>query len=152
VVEMCRKIPLVEYVKEEKQPQGHSVSELIDMGGKDIKGVFSGASAWYLIAEYHRGVCGNMPGCVVPDVEAQMWNALEAGKEDEARRIQKDKNAFEMCLNSIGHFGVRKLVLQRRGVLTTGIASRNLGQIVMDRVDQAELDYAMSLVEPYFSV
>jgi len=152
VVELCRKISRVEYVKEEKQPQGHSVSELIHMSGQDIKGVFSGASALYLISEYKRGVCGNMPGCVLPDVEARMWNLLEQGKEEEARRIQKDKNAFEVCLNSIGHFGVRKLVLQRRGVLTTGTASRNLGPIILDRVDQAELDYAISLVEPYFTV
>jgi len=152
VVEICTKTPGVWYVKEEKNPQGHSVSELINQGSAAIKGVFSGASAVYLIPEYKRGVCGNMPGCVLPDVEARIWDLLEAGKEDEARRIQLAKVAFESCLNSIGPFGVRKEVLRRRGVLTTGTASRNVTPLVFDRVDQAELDYAMGLVAPYFGV
>jgi hypothetical protein len=47
---------------------------------------------------------------------------------------------------------VRKEVLRRRGVLTTGVASRNTGQPTLDAVDQAELDYAMSLVSPYFTI
>lgn len=152
VVQMCSKIPATWYVKEEKNPQGHSCSELIGMGSAAITGVFSGASAVYVIPEYRRGVCGNMPGCVLPDVEAKIWNLLEAGNIAEARRIQLAKVAFESCLNSIGPFGIRKEVLRRRGVLTTGVASRSTGRIVLDKVDEAELDYAMSLVQPYMTL
>jgi dihydrodipicolinate synthase/N-acetylneuraminate lyase len=152
VVELCGKIPLLQYVKEEKNPQGHSVSELIALGAANLKGVFSGASALYLFSEYKRGVCGNMPGCVIPDVDAQIWNLLEAGKDDDARRILAAKAAFENSLTSLGGFGVRKEVLRRRSILTTGTASRNSGPLVLDHIDQAELDYAMSLVAPYFTI
>ena len=152
VVEMCKKTPLLEYVKEEKTPQGHSVGELIGLSAGAIKGVFSGASALYLVAEYKRGVCGNMPGCVTPDVDAQIWNLLEAGKEAEARKIMLAKVAFESCLTGIGPFEIRKEVLRRRGVLTTGTARRSSGPFPFDKIDQAEIDYAISLVQPYFTV
>ena len=79
VTEICSSIPGVWYVKEEKNPQGHSVSELINHKCAAIRGVFSGASAVYLVPEHRRGVCGNMPGCVLPDVDARLWNLLEAG-------------------------------------------------------------------------
>ncbi len=151
VTEICSSIPGVWYVKEEKNPQGHSVSELIDRRCQAIRGVFSGASAIYLVSEHRRGVCGNMPGCVLPDVEARMWNLLEAGRVAEARRMQAAKAVFETCLNSIGHFGIRKEVLRRRGVLTTGTASRSLGPLLIDDVDAAELDYAMETVSPYMN-
>ena len=152
VVELCGKIPLLQYVKEEKNPQGHSVSELIGLGAGVLKGVFSGASALYLFSEYKRGVCGNMPGCVIPDVDAQIWNLLEAGKDEDARHVLAAKAAFENCLTSMGGFGVRKEVLRRRAILTTGTASRSTGPLALDRVDQAELDYAMSLVAPFFTI
>jgi dihydrodipicolinate synthase/N-acetylneuraminate lyase len=148
VVDLCTNITLVQYVKEEKQPQGHSVSEIIALGGERIKGVFSGASALYLMAEYRRGVCGNMPGCVLPDVDAQIWDLLEAGKVDEARRIQNAKIVFENCLGTLP-FAVRKEVLRRRGALTTGTASRNAGPLKLDKVDHEEIEYAMSVVAPY---
>jgi len=151
VTEICGSITGEWYVKEEKNPQGHSVSELINRRCPAILGVFSGASAVYLVSEHRRGVCGNMPGCVLPDVDARMWNLLEAGQVDEARRIQAAKAAFESCLTSIGHFGIRKEVLRRRGVLTTGTASRSLGPLAVDEVDAAELDYAMELIAPYLA-
>jgi dihydrodipicolinate synthase/N-acetylneuraminate lyase len=152
VVEMCKKTPGLDYVKEEKTPQGHSVSELIELSAGSLKGVFSGASALYLIPEYKRGVCGNMPGCVTPDVDAQIWNLLEAGKEAEARKIQMAKVTFETCLTGIGPFELRKEVLRRRGVLTTGTTRRGSGPFPFDKIDQAEIDYAMSLLQPYFTV
>lgn len=151
VVDLCNKIPLVRYVKEEKAPQGHSVSELISLGGERLAGVFSGASALYLAAEHRRGVCGNMPGCVLPDVDAQIWNLLEEGKAGEARRMLNAKVVFETCLGTLP-FGVRKEILRRRGALTTGIAARNAVLPVLDAVDLQEIDYAMSMVQQYFTV
>lgn len=62
LAELCREIPLVQYAKEEKRPIGHSVSELIAAGDDNLKGVFSGASCYWLISEHKRGAAGNMPG------------------------------------------------------------------------------------------
>ena len=73
VVDLCRRIPLVQYLKEEKSTQGHSVSEVIALSDAEVKGVFSGASARWLITEHKRGICGNMPAAVLPDVDARTF-------------------------------------------------------------------------------
>lgn len=151
VVELCRRIPLVQYLKEEKPPQGHSVSEVIALGGPEVKGVFSGASCNWVIPEHKRGVCGNMPACTIADVDAQIWDLLDAGKEEEARRIHNAKVVFENALRGMPGRRARKEVMVRRGVLSKA-AARNLGCEDLDEVDIAELDYAMSVIEPYFRV
>ena len=150
IVELCEKTPLIQYVKEEKNPQGHSVSEVIDRHSPAIKGIFSGASARYIISEHKRGVCGNMPACVLPDLDARIWDLMEEGREAEAREIHNAKVVLE---NSLGNmpYRARKEVLRRRGVLSCA-ASRNVGPLALDAHEVDELDYAMSVVEPYFSV
>jgi len=149
VVDLCKRIPLVQYLKEEKPPQGHSVSEVIALAGKEVRGVFSGASANYIIPEHKRGVCGNMPAAVLPDVDAQVWDLLEAGDIAQAREIHNAKVVFENCLRAMPPRRARKEVLVRRGVLSTA-AGRNLGSEEMDAVDIAEIEYALSVVSPFF--
>ncbi|MFH1086599.1 MAG: dihydrodipicolinate synthase family protein [Chloroflexota bacterium] len=151
VVELCQQIPLVQYLKEEKPPQGHSVQEVINLAGPEVKGVFSGASARYVIPEFKRGVCGNMPAAVLPDVDAQIWDLLEAGKEAEARRIMAAKALLESALDSTGMRRARKEVLVRRGVIANPY-SRGLAQETLDAVDLAEIEYGLEQVAPYFRV
>ena len=151
VVQLCREIPLVQYLKEEKPPQGHSVSEVIALGGQDVKGVFSGSSARWLMTEYKRGVCGNMPAAVLPDVDAQIWDLLEIGREEEARKIHDAKTLFENALASMPYRRARKEILVRRGVISNPYG-RNLGDQDLDAVDLAELEHALHLIEPYFRV
>ncbi len=115
-----------------------------------VKGVFSGASAKYLISEYKRGVCGNMPACVLPDLDAQIWDLLEAGDEAGARQIHNAKIVLENALGNMP-YRARKEVLRRRGVISC-TASRNVGPLVLDEYEMDELDYAMGVVEPYFRV
>jgi 4-hydroxy-tetrahydrodipicolinate synthase len=150
IVELCEKYPLIQYVKEEKSPQGHSVTEVIEKQSPAVKGVFSGASAKYIISEHKRGVSGNMPACVLPDLDAQIWDLMEEGREEAAREIHNAKIVLE---NSMGNmpFRSRKEVLRRRGVISCA-ASRNVGPLVLDEHEIQELDYAMSVVEPYFRV
>ena len=150
IIELCEKYPLIQYVKEEKDPQGHSVSEVIEKQSEAVKGVFSGASAKYLISEHKRGVCGNMPACVLPDLDARIWDLMEEGREAEAREMHNAKTVLENALGSMP-YRARKEVLRRRGVLSC-TASRNVGPLVLDQYEVEELDYAMGIVEPYFSV
>jgi 4-hydroxy-tetrahydrodipicolinate synthase len=155
IVELCERHPLIQYVKEEKSPQGHSVTEVIDAAcrsGKPsaVKGVFSGASAKYVISEHKRGVSGNMPACVLPDLDARIWDLMEAGQEGKAREIHNAKTVLENALGNMP-FRARKEVLRRRGVISCA-ASRNVGRLVLDEYEVAELDYAMGVVAPYFVV
>jgi 4-hydroxy-tetrahydrodipicolinate synthase len=147
IVELCEGHPLIQYVKEEKSPQGHSVTEVIEKKSPAVKGVFSGASAKYLISEHKRGVSGNMPACVLPDLDARIWDLMEAGQEAKAREIHNAKIVLENTLGNMP-FRARKEVLRRRGVISCA-ASRNVGPLVLDAYEVAELDYAMGIVEPY---
>jgi 4-hydroxy-tetrahydrodipicolinate synthase len=149
VVELCKKITLVQYLKEEKSPQAHSVSEVIDLAGPEVRGVFSGSGGLWLIPEHKRGVCGNMPANTLTDVDAQIWDLLEAGEEEEARRLHNIKLVLENVLRGIPGRRGRKEVMVRRGIFSYA-ASRNQGIQDMDEVDRAEFDYGYALLEPYF--
>ncbi len=151
LADLCREIPLVQYVKEEKHPIGHSVSELIAAAGDSLKGVFSGASCYWLISEHKRGAAGNMPGCFIPDVDARVWDLLEEGKVAEAREVHKAKMVLEYAVRGMPPRMGKKMVLVRRGVFSHA-AGRYGSSMPLDETDLAELDYAMGCVEPYFAV
>ena len=68
IVQLCRDIGLVEYVKEEKPPQTKSCQEILDICGDDMRGVCAGGGGNYLIPEMERGISGNFPGAPVVDV------------------------------------------------------------------------------------
>ena len=76
---------------------------------------------------------------------------MDAGKEEEARRIHNAKLVLENSLASMPRRRGRKEVLVRRGVITHPYG-RNLGPEELDDVDLAELEYALDFVEPYFTV
>ena len=76
VVDLCRRIPWVQYLKEEKVPQGHSVRDVLAFGAPEVKGVFSGSPCYWVIPEHRRGVSGIMPGSYIPDVDARIWDLL----------------------------------------------------------------------------
>jgi 4-hydroxy-tetrahydrodipicolinate synthase len=152
VVELCEKIELVQYLKEEKPPQGQSLSEVLALAGPEVKGVFSGGNCRYLISEYKRGVHGSMPPSHVADLDAQVWELLEDGREAEARPIHDAKLILENAVMGLpGRVMACKEVLVRRGVLSNS-ALRGRGPLNLDEHDRAALDYAMSVVEPYFRV
>jgi dihydrodipicolinate synthase/N-acetylneuraminate lyase len=152
VVELCEKIDLVQYLKEEKPPQGQSLSEVLRLRGEGTRGVFSGGNCRYLIAEYGRGVAGSMPPAHVADLDAQVWDLLEAGEEDRAREIHNAKLILENAIVGLpGGVMACKEVLVRRGAISNS-AVRGQGALRLDDHDRAALDYAMGLVAPYFRV
>ena len=149
VVGLCRDIPMVQYLKEEKQPQGHSTAEVIALGEPAVKGVFSGSACLWTIPEYRRGISGNMPGSYVPDIDSQIWDLLEAGQEAKAREIHGTKLILENSMRCIPYPQAAKEVLVRRGIISVA-AARNGAHIVLDDVDRAEFEYGLSVVSQYF--
>jgi dihydrodipicolinate synthase/N-acetylneuraminate lyase len=150
VVDLCREIELVQYLKEEKAPQGHSLSEVIGFREPDVQGVFSGSGCSWLIPEHGRGISGCMPGPHMTDVDARIWNLLEEGKTAEARTIHNAKMVLENAVRGMG-YGSNREVMRRRGVFSH-VALRGPGAIDLDDHDAREMDYVMSHVEPYFTV
>jgi 4-hydroxy-tetrahydrodipicolinate synthase len=151
MVELSRKIPLVSYVKEERDPHGRHVSELIELAGPEIKGVFTGGQILGLVDAHRRGAAGNMASSEISDIQARIWDLMEAGQESEARDLQDREAVFLKCMRTVPGQGLRKHVLVRRGVFSSD-AVRNLGKPRLDAVFLSELDHAMSLLEPHFRV
>ena len=140
VIELCEKIPLVQYLKEEKDPKGQALSDVIDPQSPAVKGVFSGSQCRWLVSDYLRGVCGSMPASHVTDVDVHIWELLEAGDLDEARRVHRDKMVLENILLAMRGSGMaNKEVLRRRGAISCA-AMRNGGSITLDKIDAVELE------------
>ncbi len=149
VVELCREIDWVQYLKEEKAPQGHSVSEVIDMGEPAVKGVFSGSPLNWIIPEHARGVSGCLPGCYIADVDARIWNLLEEGRKEEARRIHNAKLVLENAMRAIPYPQAAKEVLKMRGIISAA-AARGPKTVTLDQYDRADIEEALAIVEPFF--
>lgn len=154
LMKLVEELDNVDYIKEETAFAGHVMSRVFDLArnlpdGK-FKGVIGGKAGRYLIDEYRRGACGNMPACEIVDVQVKIWDYLEKGLEKEASEIY---NQALPLMNFETAYGpaVYKEVLKRRGVIRSA-AIRALDGRKLDALDLIELDRIMADLEPYFSV
>lgn len=150
IVQLCRDIGLVEYVKEEKPPQTKSCQEILDICGDDMRGVCAGGGGNYLIPEMERGISGNFPGAPVVDVLVQIWDLWHAGDTEKAREISNLHAAFVRNWRGLPQ-GARKEILVRRGAISTA-HMRNRGVPTLDAIDYAQIDAGLELLEPYLIV
>jgi dihydrodipicolinate synthase/N-acetylneuraminate lyase len=115
VSRMVNEIPGVDWIKEESNPSGQMIRREIDLCGDKLSGVMSGLAGRYMLDDFRRGACGTMPACESVDVHVQVWNLLDAGREEEARAL------FERLLPLLNFefasAGVYKTVLEWRGVI-----------------------------------
>jgi len=151
VVRLAREVERVEYVKEEKPPQGRSAQEIMDLGGDLFRGVFTGAGCNWLMMEMARGVSGCMPGAPMPDICAQIWDLYHAGETARARDLQSRLSAFQTIWRGMPA-GARKKVLVKRGVLSTPFMRHAAASVALDPVEEAELDAAIALLADDFRV
>jgi 4-hydroxy-tetrahydrodipicolinate synthase len=151
VLRLAREVERVEYVKEEKPPQGRSAQELIDLGGEVLRGVFTGAGCTWLMMEMARGVSGCMPGSPMPDICAKIWNLWHAGDMAGARDLQTRMTAYQTIWRGMPE-GARKMVLVKRGILSTPFMRHGAASVRLDAVEDAELDDAIALLAADFTV
>jgi 4-hydroxy-tetrahydrodipicolinate synthase len=149
VARMCQELEHVEYIKEETLPEPRQITLTLQAAGDACKGVFGGQGGNYLIDEWRRGACGNMPASQLTDLQVRVWNLLEAGDEGEARKL------FNIMLPLISFermHGVAayKEIMYRRGIFKTRV-SRAPGK-QLDDYDRAEVDAIWADVSPHFSL
>jgi 4-hydroxy-tetrahydrodipicolinate synthase len=147
VVELCETIPGVDYVKEERNPHGRYVSELIAAGSSGIEGVFTGGGLLGIVNGHLRGAAGNIASAETADVQSHLWDLMDAGDVETARAIQDVEAAFAKSVRTAGP-GARKEILVRRGVLSSN-ARRSMGAATFNDADLAEMDHAMEIIAPY---
>ena len=134
---MCRELEWVQYLKEETLPEPRAISRTLAAAGDACKGVFGGQGGIYMIDEWRRGACGNMPASQSVDLHTRIWQHLENNEEADARALF---NRLLPLINFERMHGVAvyKQVFLRRGIFTS-TASRIPGAY-LDQQDLQEFD------------
>lgn len=142
---MCRELDTVQYVKEETWPEPRQLSATLQAAGDSCLGVFGGQGGVFLLDEYRRGACGNMPACQIAQQHVRLWELLEADREPEARALFNQVLPL-ISFERLHGVAVYKEVLQRRGVFRTPHC--RMPKYFLDAQDRMELDAILEGVEP----
>lgn len=148
LVRLLDEVEHIEYIKEETFPVTHIITQVLEQSGPKLKGIFGGAGGRYLLLEHARGVDGQMPGCHITDVVVKLWNTLESGDREEAKRIFGMMSPIFALETLRGTNYVEVLV--RRGVVDFA-GSRSGGVSLIDDWDRAALDEILRDLEPLFT-
>ena len=143
LLELCRRIEHVSYVKEETVPSTTKLTAIVAGNGGSCAGVFGGTGGRYLIEEHRRGSSGNMPGCHLTDVVVALWNALESSDDAHAMQIYKEMAPLFFFEHQLP--GCYKEVLYRRGVIDCPL-KRN-GPMPLDDVSSEYLNEILAALE-----
>lgn len=149
VARMCRELPYVDYIKEETLPEPRQISRTLAAAGDACKGVFGGQGGIYMIDEWRRDACGNMPAGQVTDVHVDIWAKLEAGDEAGARDLY---NKVLPLINFERMHGVAtyKEVMVRRGIFSTTLSRKP--ETFLDEMDLKEMDAIWEGIAPLLRV
>ena len=143
---MLNEIPGVDYLKEETALAPQVMTRVRELAGDSLKGMMGGMAGRYLLEEYRRGAVGTMPACEVADAHVLVWNALERGDEDEARRLHTQLLPL-LNYEAMYSFTVYKDVLLRRGVIASA-RTRVPGAGRLDAENLRELDMLLRDLAP----
>jgi dihydrodipicolinate synthase/N-acetylneuraminate lyase len=131
-------IDAVSYVKEERLPPGHHMSDVLAGASDRLLGVFGGTAGLYLPPELQRGAVGCMPSAAIPDVFVAIYRAYRSGEIQRARAMHARALPF-LTLEMSALMAVSKEALVRRGVFS-GSGMRDPEFPPLDAGDRAELD------------
>jgi dihydrodipicolinate synthase/N-acetylneuraminate lyase len=143
---LFREIPGVEFLKEETALAPQAMTRVRELAGAGLKGMMGGMAGRYLLEEYRRGACGTMPACDVADVHVLVWDALERGQPEEARRLHTQLLPL-LNYEAMYSFTIYKEVLRRRGIIASA-RTRVPGAGHLDAENRRELDLLLRGLEP----
>jgi dihydrodipicolinate synthase/N-acetylneuraminate lyase len=135
---LLEEIPCVDFLKEETLLAPQVVTRVRELAGSSLRGVMGGMAGRFLLEEYRRGTCGTMPACEVADVHVLIWEALDRGDHDEARRLHTRLLPL-LNYEAMYSFTIYKEVLLRRGVIASA-RTRVPGAGKLDVENHRELD------------
>jgi 4-hydroxy-tetrahydrodipicolinate synthase len=150
MVQMCREIEHVDYIKEETIPTAHYISAILRQAGPELKGIFGGAAGRWMLPELERGACGFMPACQLTDIYVQIWDLWESGNRDGARTLF-NKLLPIINLEAMLSVNLAKEILVRRKVIATPYVRRPDG-VALDQYDILEMERCLADIEPYYTV
>ncbi len=125
--------------KPEAVPMGPRLTSLNEATGHAAS-VFEGSGGIALMDNHQRGITGTMPGADLVEAIVPMWQALESGNHERARRISLPLTALIALQNSLDAFlAVQKYLLVKQGVFTNTIVRGPVGY-QLDEPTRGEVD------------
>jgi 4-hydroxy-tetrahydrodipicolinate synthase len=150
LVRLLTEIDNVAYIKEERDPSAHNISQVAKEMGDKCRGIFGGGHGRWMLSEMARGATGFMPAAQSLDIYVKIWDAYQAGEHADARNLF---NCHLPLINLIILLGlpVCKEMLVRRGVITTN-KMRTPGANQLDEGDHIELTHILNDLEELYTV
>ncbi|MBI4530747.1 MAG: dihydrodipicolinate synthase family protein [Candidatus Latescibacteria bacterium] len=143
IARLIEEIPMIEYVKEERQPGPKHVAEVKRLAGDRIKTIFSGAAGKYIPDEIRRGANGCMPACELGDILAQVFELWWVGDQEGAR----DLHTRVLPLLNLENHPFMRYILKRRGVFTSLVERAPAGKLALNEEDKREISILLKAVE-----
>jgi len=141
IAQLADEVPNVQYVKEERHPGTHHISEVKRLAGDKLKTIFGGSAGKLIPAELTRGANGCMPACELGDVLAKVFELWWTDDEAAAR----DLHTRVLPLLNLESHPFMRYMLKRRGVFTS-LVERGPG-VPLDEEDKHEITVLMRAIE-----
>lgn len=115
IIEIAASVPAITFIKEETLPSGPAITALRAAAIPNVRGVFGGGGARYIIDELDRGACGAMPAVELTDLHVALWSADASGDRAQARRLYRLSLPL-LTAQAVYRMRLTKLVLAQRGI------------------------------------
>lgn len=147
ILEMSRKLPTLQYVKDEA---GSTLPRLTEYRRhtQKLQGVFTGKHGPTFIDEMARGAIGNMPATAFAELYVATWKAWYGGKEDEAQDAFSHTLPLLIAAQTYGVAG-QKYMLQLRGVFPNSKTRREPGTVLFDDEAKSAVKRALTHAKPW---
>jgi 4-hydroxy-tetrahydrodipicolinate synthase len=146
VVQLCTELERVCWVKEEVDPETHSISRLLAQNCPAIEGVMGGAGGLYMVTEHARGSRGVVHACQFCDVVQRVWELLDAGQNEEANDLFEKLLPGLVLERQLG-MAYAKEIMIRRGMFKNN-RIRTSSQ-PFDEADWWEIDRVWERIKPH---
>lgn len=145
LLDLAREFPHLGYVKEEHAPVLTRVRRLL-AHRPPVRAVFTGAAGKAWLHEMRYGVDGTMPGAMLADIYARIWDEHRSGNAAAARDLFARLLLMINCMEQIP--ATRYYLMQKRGVFKT-MRSRRHPQVELTAIEREEIDFRFESLRPY---
>ncbi|MBR5586526.1 MAG: dihydrodipicolinate synthase family protein [Clostridia bacterium] len=125
---LCEMAPNISWVKQEVSPPPVGVALLNENRSSAVEGIMTGFSGLYSLSDYENGATATIHACEYCDIIQKIWNLMDEGKMDEARKIHAIL-APALMLEGIYTWQYTKIIMEKRGIFKNHI-TRNKKDVI----------------------
>lgn len=139
--------PAITYVKEETLPSGPAITALQKAGLDQLKGIFGGGGARYVVDELERGALGAMPAIELVDLHVALYESFRNGDRKKARELYRLSLPL-LVSQAVFRMRLTKFVLAKRGVISPSGVRAPLPEL--DEFNQKDIEQMLTDLEGMF--